>query len=114
MSDSGSQLRGSWEWDIAANVVTWSDELYELFGLAPGSVALTYESYLEHGVHPEDWEIVAAAVQRAAETGEPFEVDHRVLLPNGEVRWVNSRGEVEMGERGPLRMFGTAEPSTSH
>ncbi len=111
MSETGGQLRGQWEWDVTANIVTWSDELYEVFGLTPGAINLTYESYLEHGVHPEDRELVAAAVQRAAETGDPFEVDHRILLPNGEVRWIHSRGQVEMGEHGPVRMSGTAEAS---
>jgi two-component system sensor histidine kinase/response regulator len=112
MTDEPQQLKGTWEWDVAANVVTWSDELYELFGLAPGSIELTYESYLEYGVHPEDREIVAAAVQDAAETGAPFEVDHRVLLPNGQAEWIHSEGWVEMGEHGPVRMSGTAERSS--
>jgi hypothetical protein len=50
------------------HVVRWSDELHEVFGLTPGDTNLTYESYLDHGVHPQDRELVAATVQRAAET----------------------------------------------
>src|SRR6185436_18915918 len=44
---------GSWEWDIPGNKVTWSDELYRLYGLEPGSFAATFEAYLSL-VHASD------------------------------------------------------------
>ncbi len=44
---------GSWEWDVATNTVSWSDELYRIYGLEPKSIEITLETFLDH-VHPED------------------------------------------------------------
>ena len=61
---------GSWEWDIGANRVTWSDELYRLWGLEPQSVEMTYERYLD-SVHPADRERARAVIERALESRAP-------------------------------------------
>ena len=66
---------GSWVWDVGADRVIWSDELYRLYGIEPQSVDLTYESFLA-GVHPDDRERVASALTRALE--EPSPVRPRV------------------------------------
>jgi PAS domain S-box-containing protein len=104
---------GSWEWDIATDRVTWSDELYRLLGREPGSEKLTYESYLA-SVHADDREYVAAKVTQAHADGSPFAFEHRVPMANGEVRWIMSRGRVvtddDMGA--PIRMVGTAQDIT--
>jgi PAS domain S-box-containing protein len=100
---------GSWEWDIEANVVTWTGELYRIFGLEPVSVAVTYESFLER-VHPEDRSAVAATVQQALRDRQPFQFDHRIVLEGGGVRWVQGRGRVIVDEDGrAVKMAGTAQ-----
>jgi PAS domain S-box-containing protein len=103
---------GSWEWDIPANRVTWSDELFRLYGLEPRSVEVTFEAYLER-VHPDDRDRAAEIVRGAYTTREPFEFDHRLVRPDGSVRWSHSRGQVIADETGePVRMLGTAQDVT--
>ena len=103
---------GSWEWDVAPNTVTWSDELYRIFGRTPQEFENTYESFLRY-VHPEDREFIRRTIQEAYETGRPFAFEHRVVRPDGSVRALQSRGEVLTGENGEMvRMAGTAQDVT--
>jgi PAS domain S-box-containing protein len=102
---------GSWEWDIGRDRVTWSRELYDLYGLDP-SAPIDYEAYLGR-IHPADVDLVRATVQTARESGDPFELEHRVRLPDGQVRWLHGRGRVISREgRRPLRMVGTSQDIT--
>jgi len=103
---------GSWDWTIATNRVTWSDELYRLYGLEPQFVGVTYESFLER-VHPEDRERVRDSIRNARTSLRPFVVDHRVLLPGGDVRWLQGRGRVIADDTGAaVRMVGTSQDVT--
>jgi PAS domain S-box-containing protein len=103
---------GSWEWDIGTNKVTWSDELYRLWGVEPQSLDMTYEWYLE-SIHPADREQARVTVERALETGEAFDFDHRVSLPDGSERWIHGAGRLIRDESGaPSRMVGTAQDIT--
>jgi PAS domain S-box-containing protein len=103
---------GSWDWNIAENKVRWSDELFRICGLAPQSQEVTFESYLER-VHPDDRDLVRETVTRALAEGEPFLFDQRLVLPDGGVRWTQSRGRVVTDDTGtPVRMVGTAEDIT--
>lgn len=103
---------GSWEWDPTAGAVTWSEELYRIYGLEPGSVALTYDLFLSY-VHPEDRPFVEAAVQQAASDNRPFAFEHRIVRPNGEERLLQARGRVLADESGSaVRMVGTGQDIT--
>ena len=103
---------GSWEWDIANDTVTWSDELCRIFGVEPGAFPPSYERYLEC-IHPDDREKVHAAVQSAYATCAPYGFEHRVRWADGTVRTVDSRGKVIPGRDGrAIRMLGTAQDVT--
>jgi PAS domain S-box-containing protein len=103
---------GNWEWDIAADTVIWSAELFRIYGLAPGEVAGSRDEYLAR-VHPDDRERVAATIGAAYRSGEPFAHEYRVIRPDGEVRVVQARGEVVPGEDGrPARLRGTCQDVT--
>jgi PAS domain S-box-containing protein len=102
---------GSWSWDIEADVVSWSDELYRIYGLAPGSMPMSYGSFLQL-VHPDDRPALEAAVQRCYLEGEPYVENHRVVLPDGRLRWHQGRGQVVMTDGRPVRMFGTGQDVT--
>jgi integral membrane sensor domain MASE1 len=103
---------GSWEWDIARDRITWSEELYRLFAIDPGSTRLTYESYLER-IHPDDLPLVRDTVDRAYAQRAPFEIEHRVLHPGGGMRWVHGHGRVITDDSGaPVRMVGTSQDIT--
>jgi PAS domain S-box-containing protein len=98
---------GSWEWDVAANRVQWSDELYRIYGIDP-SVPINYQTFLD-AVHEDDRERVMATVHSALEQGHRFEFRHQLRRPNGDVRVLHARGHVIRDENArPIRMVGTA------
>jgi len=102
---------GSWEWSIADNRVGWSDELFRIYGLSPLS-DVTYGSYLEQ-VHPDDRELVREAVARSLVDAAPFSFEHRVVRPDGTIRWVHGRGRVILDAAGtPQRLVGTSQDIT--
>jgi len=102
---------GSWEWDVATNRVSWSKELFNIYGVPPAS-RLTYETFLER-VHPEDRELVRAAVERAVEERAAFELTHRIVRDDGSERWVVGRGRAVVDDDGRLmRMVGTGQDVT--
>jgi PAS domain S-box-containing protein len=102
---------GSWEWSIAENRVSWSNELFHIYGLDPGT-EVTYGSYLEH-IHPDDRQLVRDTVTQALRDREPFSFDHRIVRPDGTVRWIHGRGRVILDPLGePKRMVGTSQDIT--
>jgi len=102
---------GSWEWDIATDRVTWSDELYRLYGLEP-SVEIDYETYLAR-IHPDDRERVQDAVRQAQGARRPFSFEHRIQLDDERTRWVLGQGRVIVdGNSTPVRMVGTSQDIT--
>jgi PAS domain S-box-containing protein len=103
---------GSWEWDVLANRVLWSDELYRIYGLEPESVEVNYESYI-HRVHPDDRDSTAFSIRAALEGKDEFEFEERIVRPGGEVRVLQSKGHVIRDESGlPRRMIGTCHDIT--
>jgi two-component system, sensor histidine kinase and response regulator len=99
---------GSWAWDIAADALSWSDELYRIFGREAQTFAATYGGFLEC-VHPEDRDLINQAVQGTLADHQPFENDLRIIRPDGSERVIFSQGRVELDERGvPVKMIGTA------
>src|SRR3954451_8160071 len=103
---------GSWEWDLASDEVTWSDELFRIYGLAPGSIELSYENFLGR-VHPDDRASIDERNRRCFETHEPFEDVKRVVRPDGSEFLMRTRGEMVVKDDGtPLRMIGVCEDVT--
>jgi PAS domain S-box-containing protein len=103
---------GSWEWDIVKDTITWSDEMYRLYGLEPASGPIDYQRY-QSLLHPDDREVSSDAVKHALETGQPFSFDHRVVRPDGVERIFHARGRVIRGDDGkPVRMYGTGQDVT--
>ena len=102
---------GSWSWDIVADEVHWSDEMFRIYGLAP-THTIRYEDFLER-LHPDDRERVEGIIKRAYETGEPFDYQHDLVRPDGEVRTIHARGRVVSDENGrAVRMSGTGQDVT--
>jgi len=97
---------GTWEWDMRTNAEVWSPSLHELFGLPPNDGEMHYDDFLK-AIHPHDRQAVEAAVRACLESGTPYEIEHRILRPDGEVRWVAERGNVVRDADGtPTRMLG--------
>jgi len=96
---------GFWDWDIPGGGLSWSPELFELFGLEP-AVPATFERWLGV-IHPDDRRHVRDALDRAAEFGESLENEYRIVLPDGRERWINTLGDTTYGSEGrPQRMCG--------
>jgi len=82
---------GSWELEVETGAVTWSDTLFELYGLDPQDFGGDYTSALAH-IHPDDVDEVHAALEACATTGVPLSSRHRVYRANdGEMRWFEAR-----------------------
>lgn len=96
---------GTWRWDRSTDITTWSEEVYRAFGLDPSAPAPGFARIRE--MHsPDSRRRLEAAVQRVLTTGEPYEHDIELHLPDGSVRWIIARGEVESftgGEASILR-----------
>jgi PAS domain S-box-containing protein len=103
---------GSWEWDIAGDRVTWSNELYRIYDLQPERGELNYEAYLSR-IHPGDRDRVRSTIAVALDEGHAFELTHRAVLGDGSERIVQGRGRVILDRAGhPLRMVGTSQDIT--
>lgn len=103
---------GSWEWDIEANRVTWSDELYRIYGLDPEVFGGTYDAFLQR-VHPDDRERVDQIVRAAFRDHAPFTIYHQIVRPDGTEKTIDTRGRVVLDAVGePVRMVGTGQDVT--
>jgi PAS domain S-box-containing protein len=98
---------GSWEWDIVTNQVTWSSELYRLYGVPEGSPA-GYAQWMER-IHPDDRARLEGLVAQQLVDHQPIEYEWRVVRPDGATRHVQSRNVVVLDAvGGPVRMAGTS------
>jgi len=103
---------GSWELDlqdsedIHNHELRWSEETYRIFGYEPRQVAVTKELFFK-SAHPEDRQRIMNAVDHAVRNREPYDLEHRILLPSGEERIVRERGEPAFDSSGkPTQMRG--------
>ncbi len=83
---------GHWNLDLQKNELYWSDETYRIFGLQPQEFAATYEAFVER-IYPDDRDAVNNAYAKSLEDKQPYEIDHRVIRPDGEIRFVHERCE---------------------
>jgi PAS domain S-box-containing protein len=103
---------GHYYWDLIANRVTWSDELYRIYGLTPQEGPIDMAMVREM-IHPDDREDVFRAAEEAVRSGVHTEAEHRVVRPDGTVRTVHGVGTVKRDASGrAYEMFGTAQDIT--
>jgi PAS domain S-box-containing protein len=103
---------GSWDWDIAAQRVTWTDELYRIFGYEPGSVEVDADRYYG-ALHPDDRERVRTIIQDARRDHRPCSFEHRLVRPDGTIRYVHSLGRAVTDAEGRVvRMTGSTQDIT--
>ena len=100
---------GSWEWDIAADTVTWSDELFRIFQRDPREGA---PSFGEHPAfyHPDDMVRLRQAVEAAVADGTSYELELRAIRKDGAIRFCMARGLTEVAPDGRVvRLFGSLQ-----
>jgi len=104
---------GVWDWDIVHNRISWSESLYAIHGVKPEAFNATLESYAAL-IHPEDSSRVSEKIARCLETGEAYEIEFRILRPDGQIVWIFTDGTVIHEGGQPVRMIGATVDITAH
>jgi PAS domain S-box-containing protein len=103
---------GSYDWHIINDTNAWSDQLYRIYGTEPQSFNASYEKFMEF-IHPDDRETVKGVHMQAFQSHEPYHMEERIVRPDGEVRILDSTGEVACDAEGnPVRMYGICRDIT--
>ncbi|MGM0645834.1 MAG: PAS domain S-box protein [Thermodesulfobacteriota bacterium] len=104
---------GSWRLDVATNVVTWSDELYAIFGLDPASPLPSYPD-LKSFFEPESWERLRTSLRQTINTGIPYEHELQIVKADGTTGWCWVWGEPIRDENGNIvELWGTTQDITA-
>lgn len=101
----GGTETGIWEWTIGTDEINWNDTLEQAVGLEPGSFEGTYEAFAKR-VHPDDLPQVEAALNRAIETDELYDMEFRMIHENGDTVWAECPAVIIEEEDRPDRMIG--------
>jgi two-component system, cell cycle sensor histidine kinase and response regulator CckA len=104
---------GSYEWLPVANIVRWTDELFQIFGLPREEFRPTFEGYLER-VHPQDRESIKNVIEQCVRDRMPFEIEERIVRPDGSVRWLLCQGKWLFDENQQCeKLVGTCQDTTA-
>ena len=97
---------GTFEWSIPSNEITWTAELEALYGLAPGSFNGRYDDWIQT-IHPDDRSNTEQELWQAVRVGHGLDTEFRIILPNGEIRWIAIKSSLFHDLTGkPMRMIG--------
>jgi diguanylate cyclase (GGDEF)-like protein/PAS domain S-box-containing protein len=103
---------GSWELDLVSNVLAWSDQIYQIFEIDKEKFGASYSAFLDT-IHPDDRARVSQAYSDSLVDRKPYHIVHRLLMPDGRVKWVEERCSTVFSEAGePLRSLGTVQDVT--
>ena len=104
---------GSWKLDLVHDILTWSDETYNIFEIPRTMELISYKNFI-NAIHPEDKEKVETAYYNSLKTQEPYEVIHRLLMPDGRIKYVKENCETTFDSNGePLLSTGTIQDITT-
>lgn len=103
---------GSWELGLVSNTLSWSDEIFRIFEIDPEKFGASYEAFL-NAIHPDDREAVSRAYTESLEKRVPYDVEHRLLMPDGRIKYVHERGATDYDADGkPVCSLGTVQDIT--
>jgi PAS domain S-box-containing protein len=103
---------GSWDWDITNDTRSWTDEIFNIIGRERDNYEATSENFLQC-VHPDDRDLVTSAVNQAVENDTPYDIEHRIVQPDGSTRFVHEMGRVYRDDDGtPVRLLGIVHDIT--
>jgi len=103
---------GTWDWDISNDKLFWSEKISTLLGYVDEIPETTYKNFLAM-VHPEDKQMLESAINNCFNSGEQYDVEHRVIWQNGEIHWLQESGNVTRSPNGtPLHMHGVVRDVT--
>jgi PAS domain S-box-containing protein len=84
---------GIWDWDMNSGVLTWSQDQQALFGFNPGEFDGNYETFTSC-IHFDSRHVITNAVEKAIHGNTEYDIEFRILVPDGSMRWVASKGVV--------------------
>ncbi|MDH5717563.1 MAG: PAS domain-containing protein [Spirochaetia bacterium] len=93
---------GIFEWNIDENSVHLEENLYRIFGLTPKEFNGKYENFMKL-IHPEDINEVESAMLKAIELKKPYSLEHRIICPDKQIKWVIRKGELYHDEQNQTR-----------
>ena len=100
---------GTWEWNIQTGELFWSERIAPLFGYPASDLETSYDNFIA-AVHLDDRQAVIDAVNNSVEHNAPYEIEHRVVWPDGTVRWLLERGAVARDANGnATQMLGVVQ-----
>ncbi|MCC5796131.1 MAG: PAS domain S-box protein [Methylophaga sp.] len=100
---------GTWEWNIKNGEIYWTEQIAPMLGLDHKITQVSYTSFLS-AIHPDDLALVTDKLNACIEKDEPYEVEHRVIWPDGTERWLLERGSVERDHHGDaVKMIGVVQ-----
>ncbi|WP_244274389.1 SpoIIE family protein phosphatase [Geodermatophilus obscurus] len=103
---------GSFDWDLVTGRLSWDEQLLALFGYTEADFDETLDAFAAR-LHPDDRDRTLQALQDAVDTRGAYEAEFRVVLPSGDIRWVQGRGRALADSRGrPVRLLGAALDTT--
>jgi PAS domain S-box-containing protein len=98
---------GIWEYDLQTDKITWSSQIYRIFGFEPKEIDITYTKLTDY-IHPEDRERRSQFIRRAIELGEPFAIDLQIIREDGSTGYIFSKGKPILNQNGKvIRLTGT-------
>ncbi len=98
---------GIWDWNSETNEIYWSDTVCQIFGVAQGNAPKSFEDY-RGLIHEDDRSTVVNAIRETFQKGSKYKVTHRIVRPDGSIRWVEGYGHISHSATGGLtRMAGT-------
>ncbi len=104
---------GTWDWNIITGDLLWSDRIAPLFGGEGGAMETSYDNFLA-AIHPDDRQMVVDAVNNCVEKAVEYDIEHRVVWPDGTCRWLHERGDVVRDSQGnPQNMLGVVRDVTN-
>jgi PAS domain S-box-containing protein len=103
---------GNWELNLINNILFWSDEIYRIFEIDPVKFDVSYEAFLAV-IHPDDRDAVNKAYTSSLETRSSYDIDHRLLMFDGRVKYVHESCETIYAVDGQtIRSIGTVQDIT--
>ena len=103
---------GHWELNPEIGIPTWSEEVFNIFGINPSDGEPTIDEHKKH-IHPDDWPILKNAITKAIQDGSPYENTSRILYPDNKIKWMHSICTTVKDEKGKVtKLFGTAQDIT--
>ena len=104
---------GTWDWNIISGELYWSDQIWPLFGFDKENITTTYDNFID-SVHPDDKELVINAITDCRENSNAYDIEHRVVWPDGRIHWLHESGNMVHDSNGDsVHMLGVVRDITA-